>query len=171
VPKAFSWPSAVANPQEPTSFCSIFLLSVKKVGGNNTRKYVFSSERDSISHNIFCRSFYLTWRMRRPGSFPAYPVLAASHLSNQHWKTRPFGNLRFVTSTVHFVVLRRLLFHPEREPFFSIEINFSVYCITTLTKAEWLQVRGETERGEPSRGWTCSASTPEGSEFFAHHSR
>ena len=51
------------------------------------------------------------------------------------------------------------------------ELNLSAYCRTAHTKEEWLQVSGETERGELSRGCICSASTPEGRAFFAHHSR
>jgi hypothetical protein len=51
------------------------------------------------------------------------------------------------------------------------ELNLSAYCRTAHTKEEWLQVSGETERGELFTGCTCSASTPEGSAFFVHHSR
>jgi hypothetical protein len=51
------------------------------------------------------------------------------------------------------------------------ELNLSAYCRIAHTKEEWLHVSGETESGELFRGCTCSASTPEGSAFFAHHSR
>ena len=57
------------------------------------------------------------------------------------------------------------------EPFSPSATRFSTYCNTTRTKAEWLQVSGDTDSGAPVTGCTCSASTPEGSAFRAHHSR
>ncbi len=51
------------------------------------------------------------------------------------------------------------------------DLYFSTYRRTVQTKAEWLQVKGETLRGEPLTGCTCSANTPEGRAFLTHHSR